>query len=458
MPRPPGVNAAADDALGGDDMSGVLERLRAQGVSPSEVLAAARSRVEAVNPQLNAVACSVAPPARPPDAAAALAGIPIAVKDNDDVPGYPTRQGSRAVPDRPAEAATPWVEQAMGLGLMPVAKSTLPEFGLTASTESSLIGATRNPHDPTRSVGGSSGGAAALVASGALPLAHANDGGGSIRIPAACCGLVGLKPTRGRIVDRPDLARLPVPITAQGVLTRTVRDTIAYLEAAEESSGQRAMPSVRPRRMLRPLRIGLITHAPHDVPVHPDVQAAVHMAAAMLEHLGHRVDPIGQPVDERFGRDFLLYWQLLAFALAHAGRAVVGPGFDPALTEPFTRYLARRAVLDAPLIPAAVTRLRRTARAPQAVFDALDVVLSPVLAHPPPPIGALGPDAPPRDHLVALLRWTAFTPWQNVTGSPAIALPIGQTADGLPVGVQLTARRGDDGLLLHLAAQLEPGW
>jgi amidase len=466
MTRPlPVVHAATDDALGEDDVCGLVARLDRREVSPDELVTAALARARAVNDRLNGVACWVSTDAMPPTASggdAPFAGIPTLVKDNEMLAGHPTLQGSRAVPPVPALESSPWVSQLLDLGFVPVAKTTLPEFGLTASTESSGFGATRNPWNPDHSPGGSSGGSAALVASGVVPLAHANDGGGSIRIPASCCGLVGLKPSRGRLVDRPELDRLPVPITVQGVLTRTVRDTAAYYAAAERHHPPVHLPAIgnvtepSPRR----LRIGLVEQPPHGIAVSPDVHTCTLDAARTLEHLGHHVDAIAAPVDDRFGPDFLIYWQLLSFGLQHGGRSLFGPGFDPTRTEPLTRYLSRRLTADLPRLPSTLRRLRRLAREHEQVFDRYDLVLSPVLAHEPPPTGHLGPDVDPVVHVVRLLRWIAFTPLQNVSGSPAISLPLGRSTHGLPIGLQLAAPFGHERRLLEVALELEQatGW
>lgn len=452
----PDDSLGTDDALAGDDAVGLRQRLRRREVSARELADAAIARAQAVNPALNAVTTWLDEEiSRSGDVP--FGGVPSLVKDNDDVNGYPTTQGSRAVPSVPAAADSPWVAQFRRLGFLPVAKTTLPEFGLTASTESTLFGATRNPWDTRLSTGGSSGGSAALVAAGVVPLAHANDGGGSIRIPASCCGLVGLKPSRGRLVDRPEMAHLPVPMTVQGVVTRTVRDTAAYYAAAERVHRH---PDLRPIGDVRGpdaarLRIGLVLSAPHAIPIDTDVVARTEHAAATLAGLGHHVEPIPPPGPATFGRDFLVYWQLLALGLRLGGRLLFGAGFEAAGTEPFTDYLAERMRRDLPHLPAVLTRLRRLARQGDAVPDTLDVVLSPVLAHPPPQIGHLGPGTDPRTHLVRLLRWTAFTPLANVSGAPALSMPWGHSRDGAPIGVQLAAPVGHEARLLHLAYELE---
>jgi amidase len=450
----PQVDAVSEDALGSDDVMEMQHRLRRRKVSARELREAARARLAAVNDDLNAVVrdLDVAPAVTGP-----FAGVPSVLKDNEDLTGYPTLHGSWAPADTPATSTSPWVAQYLALGFEPIAKTTLPEFGLTASTESSRYGATRNPWDTTRSVGGSSGGSAALVAAGVVPIAHANDGGGSIRIPAAACGLVGLKPSRGRMIDVPELDRLPVNLVAQGVLTRTVRDTAYYLAEAERMYRSEALPPigmvVRPEN--RRLRIGLFVDAVGGIPVDPRVRDAVREAGLTLQALGHQVDEITPPVDEDFGRDFLRYWALISFFLQKAGGRLLGTDFDSSRTELLTQELSRMARQQAVRIPGSLRRLVRASREPEPVYATYDALVSPVLSTPPPLIGELGPQVPPHEHIVRLLRFASFTAWQNVTGSPAMSLPLARTVDGLPIGVQVAAPLGEERRLLSLAYELE---
>jgi amidase len=450
----PQVDAVSEDALGSDDVMEMQHRLRRRKVSARELREAARARLAAVNDDLNAVVrdLDVAPAVTGP-----FAGVPSVLKDNEDLTGYPTLHGSWAPADTPATSTSPWVAQYLALGFEPIAKTTLPEFGLTASTESSRYGATRNPWDTTRSVGGSSGGSAALVAAGVVPIAHANDGGGSIRIPAAACGLVGLKPSRGRMIDVPELDRLPVNLVTQGVLTRTVRDTAYYLAEAERMYRSEALPPigmvVRPEN--RRLRIGLFVDAVGGIPVDPRVRDAVREAGLTLQALGHQIDEITPPVDEDFGRDFLRYWALISFFLQKAGGRLLGTDFDSSRTELLTQELSRMARQQAVRIPGSLRRLVRASREPEPVYATYDALLSPVLSTPPPLIGELGPQVPPHEHIVRLLRFASFTAWQNVTGSPAISLPLARTVDGLPIGVQVAAPLGEERRLLSLAYELE---
>ena len=348
------IDATTDDALGTSDATDLLARMTRREVSPAELRSAALARARSIHGELNAVTRWVEPSpmnrAPHPDAGP-FAGIPIALKDNEALAGFPTSNGSRAMPDTPAPADAPLTRLLLGLGLDPIALTTLPEFGLTASTESSRFGATRNPWDPSRSPGGASGGSAALVAAGVVPLAHSNDGGGSSRIPAACCGLVGLKPSRGRLPDSPHVDRLPVQITAQGVLTRTVRDTALFYALAERagaSAGAGLSPIghvTRPGRQR--LRIGICTDASRGLPVSADTVVAVRAAGALCQSLGHRVEEVASPVGEEFASDFLVLWSLLSFALHRGGRRLYGPGFDPHRVEAFTAGMSRRFARDA---------------------------------------------------------------------------------------------------------------
>ncbi len=454
------IDTTTDDALGDSDVTDLLARLSAREVSASEVRAAAMARARAANPELQAVTHWFDEPVHtevvlPADAG--LAGVPTFIKDNEEVTGFPTTQGSRAVVDHPAPACSPIVTSMLELGLEPLGASTLPEFGLTASTESSRFGATRNPWDIGRSAGGSSGGAAAMVAAGVVPIAHANDGGGSIRIPASCCGLVGLKPSRGRLPMNPLKEKVPVKIAAQGVLTRSVRDTALFHALMERARPAAGLPSIG--HVTHPgtarLRIGMCVTASRGLPIAPETVAAVRATGALLEGLGHHVEEVGPPVADDFAADFLRYWGLLAFFLHHGGGSFYGRGFDSSQLEGFTRGMSAMLSRQLDLVPGSLRRLRRLARTPDVGFERYDLLLSPVTGYPAPPIGYLGPDVEFRSHLVRLIRFASMTPVQNVSGTPAISLPLGRTAAGLPIGSHLAAPFGSERRLLEVALELE---
>lgn len=448
------VDVRADDALGGDDVMELLHRLTRREVSTSELRESARARIAAAGGDLNPVVCDVdlAPAIEGP-----FRGIPTAVKDNQDLTGYPTRHGSAATPSTPASQDMAFVAHFRGLGFDPLVKTTLPEFGLTATTESTTYGATRNPWNVLHSTGGSSGGSAALVASGALPIAHANDGGGSIRIPAALCGLVGLKPTRGRFPDRPELETLPIHIVNQGVLTRSVRDTAYFFAESERRFANSDLPPigmvVRPERTR--LRIAVTTQGVPGLAVEGQTRDAITATGRALQALGHEVEEISPHLNEQFGRDFLRYWAFLSFMMQKTGSRVFGKGFDGKQTEALTKGLSSMFVQQAPRVPGSIRRLKRMAAEPEEIYDRYDVVVSPVVSHPAPLIGYLGPDVPVHDQLVRILQFASFTAWQNVTGAPAISLPLARTDEGLPIGVQVGAPRGGEARLLSLALELE---
>ncbi|WP_433802629.1 amidase [Actinomycetospora sp. CA-084318] len=433
-----------DDALGDDDVTGLVARLRRREVSPTELRTAVAERLAAVDPTVRGLGLdrTDAPVAGRADAP--LAGVPTLVKENTDVAGWPTTNGSAAYEPRPARAHAAVTEQLLAAGLDLVGTSRMPEFGLNATTEFVDAEPTRNPHDPAHSAGASSGGAAALVAAGAVPLAHANDGGGSIRIPAAACGLVGLKPGRGRLARSAHGALMPIDLVADGVVTRTVRDT-ALAFAAMSGEPRVEGPGRR-------LRVGVVLHSPAGGEVDTATRVAVQRAATALESAGHRVEPHAPAVGTAFVDDFLVYWGLLAFSVTAGGRAAFGPSFDRSRLDPLTRGLARHFATTAPRRPGFLRRLRALAYAEE--FTHHDVLLSPVLAHRTPRLGWLHPAVPFDELAQRLVRYVGFTPLQNVAGAPAVAVPAGR-AGTLPVGVQLAGRRGDERTLLEVAFELE---
>ena len=241
------VNTVCEDALGDSDATALVKRLEAGDVSPAELVEAAINRARRANPALNAIVTDTF------DSALAqskmprkgkFGGIPTVIKDNVEVEGVPTLFGTRALPRHPAKKDHAFIRQFKSLGMISLGKTALPEFGIPPTTESLLHGVTANPWNIQYSAGGSSGGSAAMVASGVVPMAHGNDGGGSIRIPAACCGLVGLKPTRGRLVTAPELKMLPINVVFEGVITRTVRDTALFMAEAEKYYANRRLPAL----------------------------------------------------------------------------------------------------------------------------------------------------------------------------------------------------------------------
>lgn len=456
------VHAFGADALGDLDAVGVAAVVADGTVSAVEVAEAAVARLEKVEPHLNGVVvrdveralalAATAPSGR-------LGGVPTFVKDNTDVAGLPTRQGSRAIPAVPVDRDAPFTTQLRATGLVPLGKTTLPEFGFNATTEFDEWEPTRNPWDTDFSSGASSGGSAALVAAGVVPVAHANDGGGSIRIPAAACGLVGLKPSRDRLVPDAHAAQMPVDIVSNGVVTRSVRDTAHFMAAAEAHRPAPGLPllGLVEGPGSRRLRVGLVLDSLVETPTDADTRAAVLATADLLASLGHEVVEVPLPAAGEFVDAFVHYWQLLAFSTQTFGRRVMHPQFDKSATDPLTRYLAKQFTRSFWRTPRTIQLLKRSERDVTTHFAAqrIDVALSPVLSHTTPRLGHLSPTVPFPEMFERLVRYVAFTPLNNAAGTPAVSLPLGRTSEGLPLGVQLQALHGEERTLLELAYELE---
>ena len=421
---------------------------------------AAIARAASVNPRLNGIELETFEQAlqdsdRP--AVGVFSGVPTFIKDNTDLRGLPTNQGSMAVNARPAKDHAPFAKQLLAQGFTVLGKSTLPEFGFNATTEYQDRPPTRNPWNPEYSSGASSGGAAALVAAGVVPIAHANDGGGSIRIPAAACGLVGLKPTRGRVIDAPEAKSMPINIISNGVVTRSVRDTAHFLAHAETFYANPAFPRIGlvEGPGAKRLRIGLILDSVTGHPTDEDTRTVVRDTALLLEKLGHTVAEAPLPVGEAFVNDFTHYWGLLAFATRHFGKKVMGPDFDKSRTDDFTNGLARTFARQMHRTPGAIRRLKRIEKSYTDGLDGFDVVLSPTLGYKTPKLGHLSPEVPFPELLSRLVAYAAFTPLNNIAGSPAVSLPLGTSSEGMPIGVHFSARHGDERTLLELSYELE---
>jgi amidase len=441
--------------------------IRRREVSVTEVVAAAIARAEAGESHLHGFVVTT------PDAALArarelddalvagrddlgpLAGVPTAVKDLSDVAGVPTRQGSRAITGVVPTSSGDEVVELLSSGMVSLGKSATPEFGFVPTTEPLFGEPTRNPWSPAHSAGGSSGGAAALVAAGVVPIAHATDGGGSIRIPAAVTGLVGCKPTVDRHVRMARMARLPIKISVSNVVTRTVADTAAHMAAVERHHRATHLPPIGVVQgpADRRLRIGVVLDGP-NAPTAPAIRSATTATGDRLSDMGHHVEEVPAPAPDSFGDDFLLYWASLALLTLTMLPRALGEHFDRDLVDPFTATLAEHARANRLRIPFAIRRLRAARGTYRDAFGAIDLLLSPTLAQSTPLLG----DTSPRHTFEELAPWLTdyaqFTPLHNAVGAPAISLPAGQH-DGLPIGIQLAALPGDDRTLLEVAYALE---
>lgn len=449
--------------------------VRAGEIAARELVAASLDRIEALDGQVNAFAhvdaeraLAAAEAIRPGDERP-FAGVPIAIKDNQPVEGMPLTFCADLFGDftPPFDAAL--VGRLRAAGFVIVGKTALPEYGILPSTESRRHGPTRNPWDLSRTPGGSSGGAGAAVAAGMVPLAHGNDGGGSIRIPAACCGLVGLKPARGRVSLAPALG--DSFLVADGVLTRTVGESAALLDllaGPELGDATWAPPPSEPFAAAAArgvggsfaLRVGL-TFAPPlaETEIDPIAERAVRDAAALLQELGHEVEEMPQApwqvpgVFELFSASFgPAVASVIVFAATVAGREPTAADM-----EKLSWHLWERArELGSAHFLAAQAQLQALARMFVAQMSAYDVVLTPSLALRPRPIGELyGDNDDPAETFRRSGEFTPYTAIANVTGQPAVSLPFAHGEDGLPVGIHFFGRPADEATLLALGAQLE---
>jgi len=456
-PRRGGLSLAQAMVLGQLDGHDQAAQVRQGNISAAELTEAALLRIQALDPALGAISHRADEQARTRAAgvqtSGPMAGVPWLVKDSMDYPGMPSRGASRSRSNLPAATAYPFVQRLDAAGLVAIGKSNMPEFGLLGSTEPLLGPLTRNPWAPALSPGGSSGGAAAAVAAGLVPLAHGSDGGGSIRIPAACCGLVGLKPGRDSTVRVRARHAIEDLLVGDSLLSRSVRD-VAWGFAATHRDPQREMIGGPDRRRLR---IAVIETSLLDTAPHPQVSRVLRRTADLCADLGHAVERVDWPVEGPGTLTaFQDLWTHLGADCVDAVRPTLGGrGLEDAL-EPWTLALGRRA--DS-LPTSALERIYAQLALLPALFADFhrrhDVLLTPVVNAPPPPLGRYGPGIALETLMPDMFDWIAYTPLQNLAGTPAISLPVFASDDGLPIGCQFAADRGQEDLLLALAYELE---
>jgi amidase len=458
------------DGLGFKEVGELSALLRAGQISPAELVEDALRRIEAAGPRLNAFvdvgadAALEAARAIKPDDRRALAGIPVAVKAGTGAAGLISDHGSAMFAGHRYERDAFLVRRLREAGLIVVGTTRMPELGILPTTEPRHGGAVRNPWNTDHTPGGSSGGAAAAVAAGLVPIAHGSDGGGSIRIPAACCGLLGLKPSRGRISRGPALG--DDYLVVDGVLTRTVTDTALALDVLAGYEVGDATWSPRPqepfhvaiRRDPGRLRIALAIGNVLDAPVDPQAERAAREAAAMLEQLGHEVEEVaGMTIGpEALGLFTAVFAADKARAVEEA-QTRLGRPLEQDEIEPLTRAFVDQAnAMTAGQYLAAYRRLQLLARDVVAFFADYDCLLTPALAQRPPRIGELHGCGD--DPLVDFARSGQFTPYTalfNVSGQPAISIPWGIGEDGLPLAVHVAAHPLAEDTLLQIARQVE---
>ncbi|WP_068923221.1 amidase [Planobispora rosea] len=446
------------------DAVGLRTLIRAGDVTAEEVEATARKALAAADEQVNGLALPVFSPALDHAGDGPFTGVPFLIKDHGPVAeGVPFFLGSRSLPGVVPDHDSDLMARFRAAGLVTLGLTTSPEMCVSFSTESVRFGTTRNPWDPDRGAGGSSGGAAALVAAGAVPVAHASDGAGSIRVPASCCGLVGLKPSRGRITSGPDLGEPMLGMACEFALTRTVRDAAHLLDAVcGPGIGDKytAPPPLRPYAeeiAARPgrLRVAVTTRAWSGTPVDAEVAAAAIRTGLVLEQAGHLVSEDGPRVDwDAVMRSWVLEGVALSSTLLLAPRKP-----DPAMMEAVSRqFLKVAGEYTAMDMMAAFDAQNRVTRSVSAFLTEYDLLVTPTLGRLPAPHGTLRQDDPGHtllSWLESLADYGPFTVVFNVTGQPAISLPLGWSGNGLPIGVQIVAAHGREDLLFQVAAELE---
>ena len=458
------------DELASCDAMRQAELIRLGELKPVEPTEAAIARAERFNPAINAIVTPLYDSARSQAASpseGSLAGVPFLLKDLlASLANVRMTSGSRfsrdLVPDRDSDLVTRYKRA----GLVILGKTNTPELGILPTTEPVLFGPTRNPWDTGRATGGSSGGSAAAVAAGIVPAAHANDGGGSIRIPASCCGLFGLKPTRARNPLGPGLGDMFDGLVAEHVVTRSVRDSAALLDAtAGPAPGDPywAPPAARPYIQevgADPgrLKIAFTATAPGGKPVHSDCEYAVRDAAFICAVLGHEIEEDSPVLNaEKLHKAFRTIWSAgcawTIDGMAHVtGQAAAADAFEPGTWALYEMGKRRTAVEYMRAVQVLQSASRQVAR----FFERYDVWLTPTLAEPPLPLGSF--DSPPEDPMRGMRRageFAPFTPICNITGQPAMSVPLFWNKERLPIGSHFVGRFGDEATLFRLAAQLE---
>lgn len=473
------------------DGLGLAELLRKGEVTAAELLDVALARAQQVNPRLNAIVMPMETIARArakEPLVGPFAGVPFLLKDLfQEYAGVAVSYGNKALkriaytPTQHAEITRRW----LAAGVVVMGRTNTPEFGAKGITEPEAWGAARNPWNLDHTPGGSSGGSAAAVAAGIVPMAGANDGGGSIRIPAACCGLFGLKPGRGRMPWGPDISEPMHGAAINHIVSRSVRDSAAMLDASWGADAMSPFVIAPPEtpyldaiaRAPRRLRIGFSSASPMGTPVHPEAVTAVENAARLLASLGHDVEPAAPGIDGlQMAQDFLMMWFANCAATVDDVQARTGCGNEGFELDTLAMRAFGRAQSAVDYVRAHL-RWNDYIRQLAAFHQQYDLWLSPTLAHPPARVGEIAtpkwqqqllkialkarvsrlalPESLVQNMARENLRWVPYTQLANLTGVPAMSVPLHMTANGLPLGVQFVGRHGSEGLLLQLAAQLE---
>ncbi len=456
--RPTPAPLPGDDVLAGDALAQAA-RIRNGETTSRELVLATIDRIEAIDGPINSVVATfyerALEQAAGPLPDGPFSGVPLLLKDLNDLQGTPKSMGSRLFEGYVSESSSPHTQALLEGGFVMLGKTNTPEFGLVATTEPAALGICRNPWNLEHSAGGSSGGAAAAVAAGITPLAQASDGGGSIRVPASCCGVFGLKPSRGR--NRAAQMKRALDISVKHSVSQSVRDTAAYsvvTQRRDPKAPYAPLAFVEGPSKER-LRIGFYTVNIYGVEADPEVERCLNETAALCTELGHEVVPTTIDFEgEQFVEHFLNLWFSVPAGLVGTARE---RGFDPTeVLEPVTLGMAdrfTRAPADA--VPRAVEFFDGYASRVDRQLQEFDLLLSPVLRRPPIRIGEQAGTLPFEQVIDPLVDYVSYTPVWNATGHPAMSVPLGWTRDGLPVGSQFIAGLGQEQRLLEMAYELE---
>ncbi|BEP57095.1 MULTISPECIES: amidase [unclassified Variovorax] len=446
------------------DATGLAELVRTRKASPQELAEDTIRKIESINPTVNAIVHKTYDRARmratTQPTHGIFAGVPWLLKDISEAEGVPMTLGSRAMRGNVSQVSVPFVEATETAGLNILGVTNVPEFGLTESSENVLYGPTRNPWSLSHSAGGSSGGAAAAVAAGIVPMAHGNDGGGSLRIPASHCGLFTLKPSRGRTLSA-HAHDYPFGIAYDGAISRSVRDNARLMSIVESrESGLPPLGFVEGPSD-RKLTIGLLLDLGNGVPLDAEVAAAIVCTAKLCENLGHRVEPVSLPFEfESFTEAFMSIWMSMAALTVDSIAALAGPLTLSDHFEAWTLGLREETLSRGgatALLQAAAPVVESCSEKLDLLLQTYDVVLSPVCQGRVPSLGLreLNASTSYTQLKRRLMNYASFTPIHNACGTPAMSVPLGWDSEGLPIGSQFFARKGQEATLLGLAYELE---
>ncbi|MEM1020050.1 MAG: amidase family protein [Pseudomonadota bacterium] len=472
---PISAKAESDDpaeVLAQSDAIGLAQYIASGRVTAKQVLEAAIEKADQLQPQLNFLAQDAKDYAyaalNTMPSGAPFAGVPTLMKDLWlDMPGVPAGNGSRFWAGNTSTVKSTLLKRYESAGLLPFGKTTSPELGLTATTESVATGLTRNPWNLDMTAGGSSGGAAVAVAAGVVPVAHASDGGGSIRTPASCCGVFGLKPSRGRVPLGPARTEGWLGLSTSHAITRSVRDSALLLDISAGPDLGARYHAPKPQRgsflaatleAPEPLKIALMLSPPSGSAVHPDCLTAVRDVADLCASLGHSVEEAAPSLDAKAINEAMLAVLTIETKITLDARAAaLGRPYGAEEVEPVTLWMAEMGAKQSPTAYAKANRVFQTAAIEVAKFmQGYDLILSPTLAKPPIELGRLGLSPTNFDAYVEdVTTFGPFTAWANQTGQPAMSVPLSWNETGLPIGSMFTARYGDEETLFALAAQLE---